>query len=122
MPIFDGGRSAANLDLARVRKDAAVAAYEETVQVAFTEVSDAFAAVDTLRKEEAARRALEDSSQRALRLPELRWRAGVDDHLRYLDAQRNAFANQLQLASIQTNTQQQIALSTLFKTLGGGAP
>lgn len=118
LPIFDGGRNRANLELAVVRKDIAIAAYEETVQVAFREVSDALAAVDTLRREEVARRALADSSQTAFRLSELRWRAGVDDHLRYLDAQRSAFANRM--AYIQTSTQKQIALSSLFKTLGGG--
>lgn len=119
VPIFDGDRNNANLDLSKVRKDIAIAAYEETVQIAFREVSDALTAVDTLRRETVARRALADSSQAALRLSELRWRAGVDDHLRYLDAQRNAFANQM--AYIQISTQQKIALSTLFKTLGGGA-
>lgn len=117
LPIFDGGRNSANLDLATVRKDMAVAAYEETVQTAFREVSDALAAVDTLRREETARKALADSSQNALRMSEARWRAGVDDHLRYLDAQRSAFANQM--ASIETSTEHQVALATLFKTLGG---
>lgn len=117
LPIFDGGRNAANLDLATLRKDIAVVAYEETVQTAFREVSDALAAVDTLRREQAARSALADSSAQALRISEARWRAGVDDHLRYLDAQRSAFANRM--ASIQTSTEHQLALATLFKTLGG---
>ena len=120
LPIFDGGRNAANLDLAKVRKEAAVAAYEETVQTAFREVSDALAAVDTLRREEAARNALAASSQAALRLSEARWRAGVDDQLRYLDAQRSAFADRL--AAVQAGTEHQLALATLFKTLGGGWP
>lgn len=118
LPIFDGGRNRANLDLANLRKEIAISEYEQAIQVAFREVSDALAAVDTLRREEVARRALAGSSQTALRLSELRWRAGVDDHLRYLDAQRSAFANQM--AYIQTSTQKQIALSNLFKTLGGG--
>src|SRR5690606_7045609 len=41
LPIFAGGRNSANLDLAHVRKDIAVADYERTVQVAFREVADA---------------------------------------------------------------------------------
>lgn len=49
LPIFDGGRNTANLDLALVRKDAAIAAYEGTIQTAFRDVSDALAATDTLR-------------------------------------------------------------------------
>lgn len=118
LPIFDGGRNRANLDLAEVRQDIAVAGYEQAVQTAFREVSDALAATDTLRREEAARQALANSSQEALRLAQARWRAGVDDHLRYLDAQRSAFANQMAL--IETSAQRQAALATLFKTLGGG--
>ncbi|ATE61798.1 efflux transporter outer membrane subunit [Thauera sinica] len=120
LPLFDGGRNRANLDLATLRKDIAVAAYEQTVQAAFREVADALAATDTLRREEAARRALANSSREALRLSEARWRAGVDSHLRYLDAQRNALANELSF--IEVGTQRQVALATLFKTLGGGWP
>lgn len=120
VPIFSGGRNRANLDLAMLRKDIAVAEYEGTIQVAFREVSDALAAIDTLRREEAARSALARSSAEALKLSEARYRAGVDDHLRYLDAQRADFANQSAL--IEVATQRQVALADLFKTLGGGWP
>ncbi len=118
LPIFDGGRNSANLDLAQVRKDIAVAAYEQSIQTAFREVSDALAATDTLRREERALRALADSSAQALKLSEARYRAGVDDHLRYLDAQRRDFANQTAL--IQIRSERQVALATLFRALGGG--
>ncbi|THF61261.1 efflux transporter outer membrane subunit [Pseudothauera rhizosphaerae] len=118
LPIFDGGRNRANLDLAAVRRDSAVAGYEQTIQTAFREVSDALAATDTLRREEAARRALARSTGEALRLAEARYRAGVDDHLRYLDAQRSDFASQSAL--IEVATQRQIALADLFRALGGG--
>ena len=57
VPIFSGGRNRANLDLAEVRKDMAVAGYEKTIQTAFREVADALAATDTLRREELAQRA-----------------------------------------------------------------
>ena len=118
LPLFDGGANRANLDLAEARKDIAVAAYEQTVQSAFREVSDALAATNTLRREEEARRARTETSTRALYLAEQRYRAGLDDHLRYLDAQREDFANRTAL--IETATERQIALATLFKTLGGG--
>ncbi|WMD21769.1 efflux transporter outer membrane subunit [Achromobacter seleniivolatilans] len=120
LPIFAGGRNMANLDLATVRKDIAVAQYEKTIQTAFKEVSDALAATDTLRREEASRRALAESSLEAMRLSEARYRGGVDSHLRYLDAQRSAFTDQL--SYIEVSTQRQVALATLFKALGGGWP
>ena len=118
LPIFDGGRNRTNLDLAEVRKDMAVTAYEQIIQIAFREVSDALAATDTLRREEAAQRALVQSSAETLRLSEARYRSGADDYLRYLDAQRNDFASRMAL--VQVETQRQIALATLFRTLGGG--
>lgn len=118
LPIFDGGRNRAGLELAEVRRDAAVARYEGSIQTAFREVADALAATDTLRREEAARQALVRSSQEALRLAEARYRGGVDSHLRYLEAQRSAYASQL--AYIETSTQRQIALAGLFRALGGG--
>jgi multidrug efflux system outer membrane protein len=120
LPIFAGGRNVANLDLASVRKDIAVAQYEKTIQTAFREVSDALVATETLRREEASRRALTRSSQEALRLSEARYRGGVDSHLRYLDAQRSAYTDQI--TYIDVSAQRQAALATLFKALGGGWP
>lgn len=118
LPIFDAGRNSANLDLAEVRKDAAVAAYEGSIQTAFREVADALAATDTLRREEAARRALADTSNETLKLAKARYEGGVDSHLRYLDAQRSSFVNDSTL--IETSTQRQLALVDLFRALGGG--
>lgn len=118
LPIFAGGRNRANLDLAEVRQDAAVADYEDTIQTAFREVADALAATDTLRREETARRALAESSRAAEALAEARYRGGVDDHLRYLDAQRSSFNDQTTL--IQISTDRQLALADLFRALGGG--
>lgn len=118
LPIFAGGRNRANLDLAEVRQDAAVADYEGTIQTAFREVADALAATDTLRREEAARQALAGSSEAAMALAKARYEGGVDDYLRYLDAQRSTFSNQTTL--IQISTERQIALVDLFRSLGGG--
>lgn len=118
LPLFDGGRNQANLDLAKLRKDMAVAEYEQSIQTAFREVMDGLAATDTLRRQEAAQQAQADSSQAALRLSEARYRGGVDSYLRYLDAQRSDFVNQIAL--IEVRTQRQVALATLFRALGGG--
>ncbi|WP_439870418.1 efflux transporter outer membrane subunit [Pseudomonas syringae] len=118
LPIFAGGGNRANLDLAKVRKDIAIVDYEKSIQTAFREVSDALAATDTLQREEKAQRGLAQSSTLAMQLSEARYRSGVDGHLRYLDAQRHAFANQI--LQIEVSTQRQIALATLFRTLGGG--
>lgn len=118
LPVFDGGRNKAGLSLAEVRKDSAVAAYEGTIQTAFREVSDALVATDTLRREEAARRALANTSSESLKLAKARYEGGVDSHLRYLDAERTSFVNEFTF--IEVSTQRQIALVDLFRSLGGG--
>lgn len=118
LPLFDAGRNSAGLSLAEVRKDSAVAAYEGTIQTAFREVADALAATDTLRREEAARRALANTSSETLKLAKARYEGGIDNHLRYLDAQRTSFVNET--AFIEVSTQRQIALVDLFRSLGGG--
>lgn len=118
LPLFDGGRNQASLDLATVRKDMAVVAYEKSIQTAFREVADALVATDTLRREEVSRRKLAATSAESLRLATARYRGGVDSHLRYLDAERSNFASQM--AVIEVATQRQMALASLFKALGGG--
>ncbi|WP_072033840.1 efflux RND transporter permease subunit [Dickeya chrysanthemi] len=118
LPLFSGGRNRANLELASLRKDAAIAAYEQTIQTAFREVADALAAKDTLNREEAARKALVASDNKALAIARARYSAGVDDYLRYLQSERNTFDNELAL--ISTMTQRQQAIVSLFTALGGG--
>lgn len=118
LPIFTAGRNQANLNLAEVRKEIAVADYEKTIQTAFREVSDSLVATSTLWREEQAQMALTKSSAQALKLSEARYRGGVDGYLRYLDAQRRDFATQTALINVRT--QRQVALATLFRSLGGG--
>ncbi|MBB3820556.1 multidrug efflux system outer membrane protein [Xanthomonas arboricola] len=117
LPIFDGGANRANLALARVRNDVAVAEYERAVQVAFMEVSDALATIDTLGRELHAQQAAAQSSAEARRLAGLRYARGFDDHLRFLDAQRVDAASQMAL--IEVEVQRQLALAGLFRSLGG---
>ncbi|MCU0125015.1 efflux transporter outer membrane subunit [Pseudomonas vlassakiae] len=120
LPLFDAGRNRAGLSLAEARKESAVAAYEGVIQVAFREVADALVATDTLRREQTARRALADTSRETLALAKARYEGGVDNHLRYLDAQRSSYVNEA--AFIEASTQRQLALVDLFRALGGGWP
>lgn len=117
VPVFDAGRTRANLDLARVRKDAAVAEYEQTIQTAFREVADALAGVDTLGREVRARAELANAGDEAVTLAKARYIQGVDSHLRLLEAERSSFNNHINLIKIRT--EQQTALVSLYRALGG---
>lgn len=118
LPIFAGGRSLADLDLARARKDIAIAQYESTVQTAFREVSDALIANASLQREETALRKRYTAGQHSLRLAAARYRAGMDSHLRYLDAQRTDYGNHAEL--IDSLSQRLLAQISLYRALGGG--
>lgn len=60
LPIFSGGRNQAQLTIAELRKDAAIANYEKTIQTAFRDVADALEAQDSLAADEQVRRAQAD--------------------------------------------------------------
>ena len=117
-PLFDAGRAAGNLDLAKARQVQAVALYERTVQQAFREVADLLVARETLSQQQTALAANLRSQQERLRLVEARLQQGAANQLEWLDAQREALAAAQNLASVQ----RQLLGSTaqLYKALGGG--
>lgn len=117
LPIFDYGRNSANLDLANVRKDIAVADYERTVQQAFREVADLLVARDKLAEQLKAVEAQERSQQRAADIAEARYRQGVGSFLEVLDAQRQLFA--VRQGLIQVRRAMWSSAAQLYKALGG---
>jgi len=117
LPIFDGGRNRAGLDLAQARKEIAVADYERTVQQAFREVADLLVAREKLAEQMQAVEAQERSQQRAADIAEARYRQGVGSFLEVLDAQRQLFAVRQNL--IQLRRAMWSAAAQLYKALGG---
>ena len=118
LPLFDAGRNSANLKIAKVDRDIAVAQYEKAVQSAFRDVADALAQRATLGQQVASQQRLVAQTQDALRLAEARFRQGLDDRLATLDAQRSLYAAQQGL--IAARLAQQVNRVTLYKALGGG--
>lgn len=118
-PLFDAGRTQANLDVAEARKIAAVADYEKTVQQAFREVADALAARETYAEQVAALEANLVVQRARLERVQARQRAGVASYLEVLDASRDAFAAQQSL--VTARRQLFAAAATLYKVLGGGS-
>ncbi|KVC71513.1 multidrug transporter [Burkholderia ubonensis] len=118
LPIFAGGRNRANLDVATARKHIAVAEYEKSVQVAFREVADAFAARDWIDAQLAAQQAVYEADGARLKLAERRYGSGVATYLELLDAQRSTFESGQELIRLK-----QLRLGnaiTLYRALGGG--
>ncbi len=118
LPIFDAGRNQANLDVANVGRDIAVAQYEKAIQTAFREVSDALAGSATFGEQVRAQEAQVNAEAARYRLADLRYRNGAASYLDILDAQRSLFVTQLAMVQAQAAlVQNQV---TLYKALGGG--
>lgn len=116
-PLFDAGRTTANVDIAQVRKVIAVAEYEKTIQQAFREVADLLYARDKIAEQLAAQAVNAQVQNQRLHLVEARFQAGVANHLEVLDAQREAFA-----AEQGTTQVRRLLLSVatqLYKSLAG---
>jgi multidrug efflux system outer membrane protein len=119
IPIFQGGANRANLKVAEVDRDIAVAQYEKAIQTAFREVADALALKGTINDQMAAQQSLTDATSESYRLSQARYEKGLDSYLNVLDSQRSLYGSQQNLISVRlarlTN------LVTLYKVLGGGS-
>ncbi len=116
-PIFNAGAGRAGVQLSEAQRDAAVAAYEQAIQTAFREVSDALARRGTIGDQLAADTRQRDAAADTFRLTEARYRGGIEPFLSSLDAQRSLYAAERRL--IQTRLTQASNLVALYRTLGG---
>ncbi|WP_093882408.1 efflux transporter outer membrane subunit [Syntrophus gentianae] len=118
LPIFEGGRNLANLDLSEARRNVAVADYERTIMEAFREVADALAERHWLADQVAAQQATLAAQAERARLAVLRYQSGAAPYFEVLDAERDRFAAE------QTVVQARRALLSsrvnLYAALGGG--
>ncbi|MGL6286177.1 efflux transporter outer membrane subunit [Aeromonas hydrophila] len=118
LPIFDGGKRIADLDVAEVSTRQAVASYEKSIQTAFKEVADTLGAQADYQQQLQAQQALVEANQTYFKLAEVRYEKGVDSYLTRLDAQRSLFSAKQGLISTRlAQLSNQIAL---YKAAGGG--
>lgn len=117
-PIFDAGRLAAGHELALARREALLANYRGAILAAFGDVETALNAVEGLDAQRNAQQETLKQARRALNLAEVRYRAGAENSMTLLDAQRTLYAAQDGAAQLQTLRLQ--AAVSLYKALGGG--
>lgn len=118
LPIFDAGSNKANLTVAEVDQNIAVARYEKAIQTAFREVADVLAQLGTIDEQLAAQQSLVDATAESFRLSQARFDKGVDSYLTVLDSQRSLYGAQQSL--ISTRLTRLANLVNLYKVLGGG--
>jgi Cu(I)/Ag(I) efflux system outer membrane protein len=120
IPIFNAGRNRANLDLAEVRKDMAVAEYEKAIQNAFREVAEGLGMRGRLAERLKAQSNYLATQRRVLELAENRYQNGVISYLEVLEAQRNVLEAELELLEIKR--EQIFNDISLYSAMGGGFP
>lgn len=117
-PIFTAGRLKSNVKFARAQQEFAVVAYQQTIQNAFREVSDALVQYRKVKEIRNQQELLVATLRDRSRLAYLRYQGGVDTQLNALDADRDLFNAELNLT--QTKRDELLSLVQLYKALGGG--
>ena len=120
LPIFDGGRNRANIAVAESNQRIAVSQYEKAVQTAFKETADVLADRAQWGQRLGAQSSMVANTQKAFDLSEARFKAGVDNYLTVLDAQRSLYTAQQTLIGLRLS--EQLNRVTLWKVLGGEQP
>jgi multidrug efflux system outer membrane protein len=117
-PVFSGGRIRSGVRFTEAQQQEALLVYQQTIQQAFREVSDALVAYRKNREFREQQELLTRSAQDASQLADTRYRAGVTSYLEVLTNQTNFFAVELGLA--QARLAELEALVHLYRALGGG--
>jgi multidrug efflux system outer membrane protein len=117
-PIFEGGRLKNGVRLSEAQKQQMVLTYQQTIQGAFRDVSNALIAYRKDREFRIQQEHLLFAAQDAAQLSNQRFNAGTTDYLEVLTNETNAFSAELGLAQAQGN--ELIALVQLYQALGGG--
>jgi outer membrane protein, multidrug efflux system len=117
-PIFEGGRLKSNVRLTEAQREQLLLTYQQTIQGAFRDVSNALVAYRKFREFRIQQEHLTESAQDAARLSETRFKAGTADYLEVLTNETNSFSAELTLAQAQGNELN--ALVQLYQALGGG--
>ncbi|MBS0641936.1 MAG: efflux transporter outer membrane subunit, partial [Proteobacteria bacterium] len=118
VPLFEGGRLRATLQLRESQQQEAALIYQRTVLQAWREVDDALTAYQA---QQARRDQLIQSvadNKRALALAQDRYATGIASFLDVLTAQRSLLLTQLELQ--RSTTIVSTNLVALYKALGGG--
>ena len=118
LPLFDGGRRAAQADAAQARYEEALAAYKGAVRKAVREVEQSLVRLgNAVEREDQARQAT-DHYDAALAAAEKRWQVGFGSQLELEETRRMAVAARSQYLWVRHDGV--AAWIGLYRAVGGG--
>lgn len=116
--IFAAGALRAGLRLSKAQEEEMVLAYQQAINEALREVSDALIAYQTDREFTKQQESLTSAAKDADRLSNVLYQHGGASYLQVLTSETNYFAAELDLAEARLN--ERLALVELYNALGGG--
>ncbi|HRI13330.1 MAG TPA: efflux transporter outer membrane subunit [Verrucomicrobiota bacterium] len=118
VPVFTGGRLTGQYRFAKARFEEAAAQYQQTVQSAFRDVSDALIQYQRTREFTARQEESTRARREAADLANIRYDGGVTSYLEVLYSEQELFTAELQLAQALGN--ELLSVVQLYRALGGG--
>jgi len=118
VPLYDGGRRAANVDAARAAYAAAEVTYREAVRRAVREVEEALVLLASANGRDADARIASQGYRQALEAAQVRWRTGLGSLIELEEVRRLALVADSTLAAVQRD--RVAAWVALYRALGGG--
>jgi len=117
-PVFEGGRLRSQLRLSRAQWQETVLSYQQTVQNALGQTSNALIAYQKDRQFREQQELLAQAAERSDRLSLVLYQHGGASYLQVLTNETNYFSAELNLVQAQLN--ERLALVQLYQALGGG--
>jgi multidrug efflux system outer membrane protein len=117
-PLYAGGQLRGAVRLSEAQKEQLVLTYQQAIQGAFREVSDALIAYKKDQDFRKQQELLTNAAKDASRLSNLRYKGGAASYLEVLDAETRQYAAELTLAQAQLN--EMLDYVQLYNALGGG--
>jgi multidrug efflux system outer membrane protein len=118
LPIFEGGRNAANLQRSKAAYEEAVAQYRQRVLTAFAEVEDGLSGLRILAEQDLTQARSVTAAARTSEISNKRYQAGLVSYLEVVESDRTKLQTQREAAQILG--QRLVTTVQLVKALGGG--
>jgi multidrug efflux system outer membrane protein len=118
LPLFDGGRRAANVDAAQARYTEAVALYQARARQAVREVEEALVLLDSSASRSDDARVAAEGYRASFTGTEARYKSGLGSLVELEDARRTALAAETALVGLQR--ERIAAWIALYRAAGGG--
>lgn len=117
-PLLDHKELKTQYQVAQVEREKAVIQFRQSVLNAVGEVSDALVKIEKLKEQQSIAANRVNTLQHATTNANLLFKNGMANYLEVITAQSNVLQSELELASVKRD--ELIAVSDLYRSLGGG--